>query len=468
LILFLSADAQTRSIPDLVRDLISDDVHMLGAAVDGLTKITTSFERNDAHSDAIHAGAVQASGNIPEEAIRALVNLLNSGDPNILTSACEALRDICSAKDHARAAVLTFGGVPPLVHLLSHNSTQVKVMAASALWKVCAHNPAADAAQKQNVLPIVIGLLASSELKVQRSAALLLSNLCFASKSARVQALHSVPVLVCFIASNDTQLHAAAAQALLNITILERAQKVSVKANGIPALVKLISSDSDTDSMIFACGALRNICWTSDRARADALIVGAVPALLRLLLHECTQVKTMAASALWKVCRHDPAAVVLQKLRGVPVVVSLLALNNSDVQKSAALLLSNLCFASTSARLDALGSGAIPTLVHLIQSNDSNVHPAAAQALVNINILEQAQRASVEANALPALVKLLNSRDNDVLKFSCGALRSICWVDPHARDVAKCAGAVPALSYLLSHGNNQVQTMARKALKKIS
>ena len=234
-------------------------------------------------------------------------------------------------------------------------------------------------------------------------------------------------------------------------------------ALGLSFLLKL----GDDTSLKNACEDIRNIYDAHDIDRIAALPPDTIQQLIALLSRKEVQVQTVALSALRSACLNESVALEAQKHDAIPAVVQLLNSRESRTQESATLLLADICFSSEAARDNALKMKVIPTLVHLITSDDSAIQAAAALALCNINILAPARAASVKAKAIPSLVKLLGSCHADVLKYTCLALKNICWTKTPGGNAALKAGAVEPLARLLSRNEIEVRETALFVLSKI-
>jgi HEAT repeat protein len=137
---------------------------------------------------------------------------------------------------------------------------------------------------------------------------------------------------------------------------------------------------------------LKNICCNQDSARAKAFQAKAVPALIGLLSHNDIKVQADAASALWKVCLHEPAAQAAQQENVVPTLVRLMGCSDAALQKSAVDAMYGVTNESSSreARLSAIHLGAIPALITLLNSNNVDVYENAAATVQNLTNIPEA------------------------------------------------------------------------------
>jgi len=228
-------------------------------------------------------------------------------------------------------------------------------------------------------------------------------------------------VIVRLIASSDNKVHAAAADALGSLNSHGRHWRLSLEANALPPLVRLLSS-SDVKVLENACSALMHLCYPPENgaenlAASAALSAGAVPPLIYLLWHE-DSLRTTAAVALAHVCTHGPAQAAALKLN------------------------------------------AIPALMHLLTSLDTH-KDLAFPALANINILPDANMVSVKANAIPLLVNFISSSKFHLVTYACEALRNICIREHDAQVAAFSAGAIPPLIRLVLHDDSSVRPSPR-------
>jgi hypothetical protein len=130
-----------------------------------------------------------------------------------------------------------------------------------------------------------------------------------------------------------------------------------------------------------------------------------------------------------------------------------------QIQKASVNALSKRTATVGPERTMTLNSGAVLALVRLLDSYNAEVHEPATAALRNITALTAAEDAAIEANAIPPLVNLLTSSYMSVLRYSCEAIKNICWTRDSARAIAFGAGAIPLLVVLLSQLPSTVSYM---------
>jgi HEAT repeat protein len=241
-----------------------------------------------------------------------------------------------------------------------------------------------------------------------------------------------------------------------------------VDAGAIQALLRILPL-SEGAVVERACGAIENICWTTDGARETALDAGTVPILLGLLSDPSDRIKESAASALRVVCSHEPAAAAAQRAGVVPILCHLLASDDTNLLKSIMGCLHAITHGSAAklAKTEALDSGSVPAIMRHLDAGTRNVYEYGSAVIRNITFLEEAEMPVAEAGALNSLVKVLSSTESNALQRACEAIKNICRSQDTAKKKAFDAGAIPALVGHLSNDNVRVQDSAAFALWKV-
>ena len=492
----------TISVQTLVRYLFLDDVQR--AAIDMLATITDTKIPAEMHAA------------LKSDAIPALVSLITPGNPNFrgdataLQRSCKALRNICFWAD-GRVDALDAGAIPPLIQLLSHDSSQVQSAAADALGCVCNHDPARviaislkaipvivrliastdnnvyaaaafalaelnrytsdgpKASIEANALPPLVRLLSSSDNKVLQNSCEALCNICHSEDYTQAAALSagSIPPLIHLLWHDDYNVQFEAAYALAHICLYGPAQITALNSNAIPALIPLFTS-TYSNARAFALFAFANVNILSD-ANIVSVKANAIPPLVKLLSSSENWDLAYACKALRNICvRERDAQAAAFSAGAIPPLIRLFPWDNISVKSAAVEAFANICLYGP-ARVGALNSNAIPALVRLLPSQDDRVRGSAALALANINILSDANVVSAEANAIPPLVQLLSFNSDTTLQWACKALTNICDSNNDARAAALSTGAVQPLTRLISNNNRdvKVRSSAAEALEKI-
>jgi hypothetical protein len=444
-----------RAIPAIV-DLLNGDkteVYENGAAT--IRNLTLLEEAEMPASD---------GGVIPP-----LIKLLSSSEVKVIQLSCEAIKNICLSKEAPRIVAFNSGAIPALIDLLSHSNIRVQDAAASALWKIILHEPARAAAHEKDATLKVIQLLSSEDRGLLKATVGCLSALTTgpSSPSAKKTALNfdAIPNLVRLLNANHTEIYETGSTALQNIVVLKEAELVAVDSGAIQALLRILLL-SEGSVVQRACGAIKNICWNQDRARTAAFCAGGVPTLVGLLSNKSDRIKDSAAAALWRVCLHEPAAAAAQRAEVVPILIGLLASDDTNLLKSVmgCLYANTRGSAAKLAKTEALNSGGIPAIMRLLDAGRKEVYENGAAVIRNITFLEEAEMPVAEAGALTSLVKVLSSTEPNVLRPACDAIKNICWNQDAARKKAFDAGAIPLITCLMNTSERSVQKSALGAL----
>lgn len=224
-------------------------------------------------------------------------------------------------------------------------------------------------------------------------------------------------------------------------------------AGGVPALVRLLDSDS-TSVQNCAAVAVGAVCHRHHRNANAAVAAGAVPALLRLAC--CgggPNVQLAAAEALGAVCLASPARPHLQAeaAPAVPVVDRLAQGLSGDAavwDLAAAFALDGLCRGCDANAAAAVAAGVVPPLTRLLSSAEGAVRKAAVSALASLSLsAERAAPAIIGVGAVPPLVRLFRGGKGEA-EGAAVALRSVTASGVACTAAVVGAGALAPLAEL--------------------
>jgi len=199
----------------------------------------------------------------------------------------------------------------------------------------------------------------------------------------------------------------------------EAAAEEVVAAGGVPPLVSLLSSGSDTAQLAATC-TLYDVAAVSRAGRAAISAADGVAALVRLLGRSNKQsVLRKAALALAQLIQEpgapDPVPAIVAS-GCIPLLLALLSHSSEEAQVGAAGAIAAMATCGSQATVDQLlAAGAAQAVVcSLLSSHDAVLLQYAATALTNLTRLKDSLQAAVdaaEAGALPVLLQLLDSSD---------------------------------------------------------
>jgi len=129
-------------------------------------------------------------------------------------------------------------------------------------------------------------------------------------------------------------------------------------------------------------------------AKTAAVILGAIPNLVRLLGSDDINIQASAAAVLENITVQD-GAVAAVEANAIPSLIKLLTSSNPVVLFATCAALKNITSTFDSARTEALNANVISPLVRLLSFNDPRVQKSAALALKNITLHDPARTAAV-------------------------------------------------------------------------
>jgi HEAT repeat protein len=142
------------ALPILIKILNSDQNDMFG--------ITAAALRNLVHVASAVTPAISAG------AIPALVKHLVSGDVNVQSRACEALKNVCGCSAGAHAATSSANAIPSLVFLLASPNMELQKTAVITLEKLSVYAPTKDALEQ--AVPVMKRLRSSGTDELKKLA----------------------------------------------------------------------------------------------------------------------------------------------------------------------------------------------------------------------------------------------------------------------------------------------------------
>ena len=263
------------------------------------------------------------------------------------------------------------------------------------------HHPPIDAVVKSNAVPRLTSLLRHSNPKIQFEAAWALSN----------------------VASGDDEQTAAV-----------------VECGAIGEFVRLASPGNDSDVIEQAVWGLGNIAGTSPEERDAILAHEGIFYQFQALLGQSPLSRIRNISwAISNLLRGKPSPPLEKKRLALPILTTLLAMNDREVLTDACWALSYVSDGPNENIQAVIEAGCVQRLVALLNSHDRAVLTPCVRCLGNIVTGDEIQtQVAINVGLLPGIIQIL--RQNDV---SRAILKECCW----------------ALSNISAGSQNQIQRM---------
>jgi len=314
--------------------------------------------------------AVARAGAIPP-----LVQLLKAGDVNVAPKAAAiALRYLAAGSEKNQVAITRAGAISPLVEMLRSNVPSARLEAAAALRQLAGEGPEGNRYGKQvaiaqagAIVPLV-RLIRDEASRARQAAAGILQILATnnADNQVAIARAGAIGPLVDLLSDAEPGARQEAALALDHLAAFEVdtnfGNQVAIgQAGAIAKLAKLLQ-DSVPDVAFAAAGALRSLAAGNADNLERVVQAGTIPALALLI-------------------------------------------KQGQVALSGISLLRSLVSSSSSSQAAAAHTGAIPTLVQLLQDDAPQIRGEAAGTLAslargNADIQAMIQQAGVSSELL--------------------------------------------------------------------
>ncbi|CAL1142550.1 unnamed protein product, partial [Cladocopium goreaui] len=422
--------------------------------------------------------AIAAAGGIPP-----LVALITSGSDSAKKYAAGALANL-TGNSQNEAAIAAAGGIPPLVALITRGSDSAKEHAARALRNLAVNDQNGAAIAAAGGIPPLVALITSGSDSAKEHAARALGNLAVNDQNrAAIVAAGGIPPLVALITSGSDSAKERAAGAAI------------AAAGGIPPLVTLITSGSDsakvyaaaalgnlarTDqnraAIVYAAAALGNLART-DQNRAAIAAAGGIPPLIALVTSGSDSAKENAALALGSLATNDQNRAAIMAAGGVQAIQEMAKDGKMLVHRQVAQeALKHFPRESDSAEggdpatkpSTIVSAEKLRGEIRTLESGNEELKAKAAEKLGTWAAVSDENRVAISREGgAEALVALLVTGSDDAKWHAARALRNLA-NNFEAKDVILKAGGIATLEPLVRHGKGKVKEAADEALKILS
>jgi len=362
----------------LVDGVNSDDPNLQLPAVTQFRKLL-SIERSPPIAEVIAAGVVPR-----------FVQFLQCGDnPMLQFEAAWALTNIASGTSEHTRMVIANGAVPIFVQLLMSPNDDVREQAVWALGNIAGDSPECrDLVLTHQVLPPLLEQLnPNSKMSMLRNATWTLSNMCRGKpQPAWNMVLPALPVLAQLIFSNDDEVLADGCWALSYLSDGPNEKIQAVLDTGICARIVELMGHPPASVQTPALRTAGNVVTGDDCQTQCVINCGALPRLLALLN---SPKKGIRKEACWTISnitagtREQIHSVIEANI--IPPLVHLLATAEFDIKKEAAWSISNATSGGSPEQIKYLvQQGCIKPLCDLLTCNDPRLVTVALEGIENV------------------------------------------------------------------------------------
>ncbi|XP_071497237.1 ankyrin and armadillo repeat-containing protein-like [Diadema antillarum] len=218
---------------------------------------------------------------------------------------------------------------------------------------------------------------------------------------------NGIPALVKILQMQISEMQSLGAAVLCNMSRNEPICEAIAAAGGIPTLIKLLSSPRDDIQSRTAI--IIGDMAASDESQTAFSREGGIPPLIHLLDSELEDVLKQAVNAVRVLCLdHDENQSLVAKHRGIAPLVEFLTVNSDDLKEASSAALAALTYGHHENQNKVIAAGAVDPLVKLIKCHNIKVQVKAAAALESLGENNpDSQRAILDLQAPSALIKLL-------------------------------------------------------------
>lgn len=403
------ADLANRAIPELIRLLSENDLHIVQQA----TSIVNQLTKKEASCHVVLNNMHMVS---------ALVRTAtNSNDAETVRSAVGAMHNM-SHHRQGLLAIFKSGGIPALVRLLGHRIEAVVFYAITTLHNLLLHQEGAKMAVRlAGGLQKMIALLHKSNVKFLAIVTDCLQILAYGNQES----------------------------------------KLIILASGGPAeLVRIMRSYTYEKLLYTTCRVLKvlSVCSSNKPAIVEA---GGMQALANHLSHQSTR---LVQNCLWTLRNLSDVATKQEGLEGLlQLLVQLLSSNDLNVVTCSAGILSNLTCNNPKNKQVVYQVGGIEALVRTITNagNREEITEPAVCALRHLTSrhpdAEHAENGVRLHYGIPVLIKLLNPPSRwPLIKAVIGLIRNLA-LCPGNHTPIQDQGGLPKLVQLLMKAYQDIQ-----------
>ena len=302
---------------------------------------------------------------LPSSPMAAIVRLLYSSYPEVITLGVTILMNICGENSSNWGSFVQHGGVHPLCLLLASQNKMAQRRAAEELSRLSTDPSHLADLLEPNHLALVIGLLVSPELDLRMAISGAAAQI--SAKPAAWRALVEQGGLFSFLellSIDDLHTQTDAATALANLSECEEVLAKIGQSGIISRLIDLLYSTNLT-LQSYAARILANL--VRDPANAHQVVdCNGIHVFVDLIASTSVVIQESAAVALGRLAHFDQCRAAILSANKLPGVLSLLLASTSLAVQSTAVLLVGILSREPSFAPIISSAGIIKPLVSLI------------------------------------------------------------------------------------------------------
>jgi len=412
---------------------------------------------------------------MPREDITSLVKKVYQGDAQTRLENVIKIRRLLSSDDQPPIPqIIKTGVVPTFIRFLrEHDQPKLQFESAWVLTNIASGT--ADQTKlvvSEGGIPAFVELLSSSSEQLREQAAWALGNIAgdcteFRDRVLRAGALP--PLLIILCQSQVVTMLRNCSWTLSNFCRGKPSPDFGYLKPAIPVLARLLLAPDD-EILADACWALSYLT-DGPNERIQAVIEDniVVTKMIELLSHGNPAVQTPALRVVGNIVTGNEGQTqsVLDDPRALPALRNMLMHVNKGIRKEACWTISNITAGTKEQIGDVIQAGIMPVVIELLREAEFEIKKEAAWALSNAcscGTPDQV-RYLVSKGVIPLFCDLLSSYDSATVNVSLDALGIILGigeieaevdgVNPHANLIVETGGA-DALHQLQETSNNVI------------
>ncbi|XP_041361582.1 vacuolar protein 8-like [Gigantopelta aegis] len=275
----------------------------------------------------------------------------------------------------------------------------------------------------------LVELLKSSDVLVQKTASLAVSNFALNGPEVNKDVLVSCDVLsplVNLLNSKNTEVQCNTCGSITTLATAESLKQKIICENGIKPLLTLLSSP-DLRVQRNAAGAILNLTHSQSN-RNELVSRGALPALVEQVFSPDEEIQYYCTAALSNIAVHEKHRAMMVAIGDHDILkqmINFLQSKREKIRCQACFALRNLASDGDN-QLFIVKYGALPLLNQIIRTAKSETLGASVGCLRNLSILKANEQEIVREDFLPDLCRILTtSHNSEAQKHAAGTIRNL-------------------------------------------
>ncbi|KAJ6410195.1 hypothetical protein OIU84_009651 [Salix udensis] len=250
------------------------------------------------------------------EEISSLVQNLSSCEFEVRREAIKKIRMLAKENPDNRILIANYGGIPPLVQLLSYQDSNIQEHAVTALLNLSIDETNKILVAREGAIPAIVEILqhGTNEAR-ENSAAALFSLSMLDENKVLIGALNAIRPLVHLLQNGTVRGKKDAATALFNLSLNQTNKSRAIKAGIIPALLHLL--EEKNLGMIDEALSILLLIASHPEGRNEIGKLSFIKTLVEIIRNGTPKNKECALSVLLQLGLHNSSIILAALQYGV-------------------------------------------------------------------------------------------------------------------------------------------------------